>query len=265
VPQLSLDGPSAPHDGVPASHSRSSELPRGLRRRLPILAGLALGGLAITAVVCIGRSGDDLASAGPRVRVALPVGSAPDPVAPAAPSTPPPAAAPAAPSAPPVPAGVADRPALIVVKVRVSPDSARIAIDGAEVAGNPFSGKFAGDGAIHQVRATAPGFVARVVAVEFTTSVTLDVSLEHAAPRAATVPHPAEVGRAARPAIAARPGDRGAEPAAAPARPDPPIAPAEPRAGRDPKPPPDGDEVNPAGGNPPRRPIDRNDPYGESQ
>ncbi len=258
VPQL-----SAPHDeqgaqsgDAPASHSRSREVPRAMpgapRRRVPVIAGAAVAALIAGVIVWVGRTGNDAAPSGVQVRAELPVAAPPAP--PAAP-VPGPAASPASPAP-----AAAPEPAFVTVKVRVSPDHATITIDGAHVTSNPFSGKYAADGAIHRLRATAPGYLPQVEAVEFTGNVNVNLSLARdvpprVAPTASSAPaHPVR-------SPPAKPPDH-AEPATPPPRAEPAVV-AEPRESRDKEsrtvteP-----DVNPAGGSTPQRPIDRNDPYG---
>ncbi len=257
VPQLSapLDGQGTQSGSTPASHSRSREVsgpaPSALRRRVPVIAGVAAAVVIAGLIGLVGRTGNDAATSGVRARAELPVATPPAP--PAAPS---PAPAPAASPPAPAPAAPAEQPRYIIVKVRVSPDNAAITIDGAEVTGNPFSGKYLGDGAIHKVQATAPGCVPKVMAIEFTSDVAMDLSLERIPPRVTA--RPAEPSHLVRPPTP-RPPDH-TEPAASPPRPEPAIA-AEPREPKEPRTATDPD-VNPAGGVPPQRPIDRNDPYG---
>jgi serine/threonine-protein kinase len=254
VPQLTgpLDEQGTPgtqSGNAPASHSRSREVPvaapGAVRRRVPIIAGVAAAALIASVIVWVGRTGNDAAPSGVPPRAELSV-AAPPPAAPA-PVAPPPGPGPA----------VREPPAYVTVKVRVSPDNATIHIDGAEVTGNPFAGKYVADGAIHQVRASAVGFVPRVEAVEFTANVTLAFSLERI-PRAIARPEP-PAQHPVRPPPA-RPPER-SEPVAPPPRPEPAIA-AEPRD-KEPRPGAETD-VNPAGGTAPQRPIDRTDPYGGS-
>jgi serine/threonine protein kinase len=70
VPQLSqvIDGPSSQYESsVPASHSRSREIapvaPRTLRHRVPIIAGVAAAVVIASVIVCVGRTGDEVAAA----------------------------------------------------------------------------------------------------------------------------------------------------------------------------------------------------------
>ncbi|HEX3483170.1 MAG TPA: serine/threonine-protein kinase [Kofleriaceae bacterium] len=263
VPQLaaSLDEPGSQAGDAP-SHSRSREVPRpapgALRRRVPVIAAAAAGTLIASVIICVGRTGNDAAPSGERVRAELQVAAPPAPLAAPVVSEPGAAAPPASPA--PAPA-----PAFVTVKVRVSPDNATITIDGAHVTGNPFSGKYVADGAIHQVRATAPGYVPQIEAVEFTGKVTVNLSLARdVGPRIPPIASPVAAHPVRPPPV--RPPDH-AESAMPPPRAEPAIA-AEPRESRD-KEPRDKEprtltdtDVNPAGGTAPQRPIDRNDPYG---
>jgi hypothetical protein len=249
VPQLAapLDGQGMESGSAPASHSRSREVlpaaPPAPRRRVPVIAGVAAALVIAGVIGFVGRTGSDPVPPGERVRAELPV------------AAPPPATSPVAPPAPPPPPAAPEPPRYVTVKVRVSPDAATITIDGAEVTGNPFSGKYAADGAIHKVSAAAPGCVPKVVAVEFTANVTLDLSLER-------VPRP--VGRPIEIARPVRPPPRTPEHTEPPPPPRPEPVAAEPREPREPR---DKEsrtepDVSPAGGTTPQRPIDRNDPYG---
>jgi serine/threonine-protein kinase len=286
VPQLSapLDEQGSQSGDAPASHSRSREVPRtapgARRRRVPVIAAAAAGTLIASVIIFVGRTGDDAAPSGERMRADPPIAAPPAP--PAAPVVSEPG--PAAPPASPTPAA-APAPTFLTVKVRVSPDNATITIDGAHVPGNPFSGKYVADGAIHQVRATAPGYIAQSEAVEFTANVTVNLSLARdvgprVPPIANSVPaHPVRPPPVRPPPV--RPPDR-AEPATPPPRAEPAIA-ADSRESRDKEPrdkeprdkeprdkePRDKEsrtvtdpDVNPSGGTAPQRPIDRNDPYG---
>ena len=296
VPQLSqvIDGtgatgsPSSQYESsAPASHSRSREIaslaPRTLRHRVPIIAGVAAAVVIASVIVCVGRSGDDVASA--RTRALQPIAADPAPPQPPATTTavavvptrtpaPPPASEPAR-QEPPAPPPKAD-PSYITVRVRANPDNSTIAIDGAEVTGNPFRGKYVADGAMHQVRASAPGWVTRTEAVEFSGNVTLGISLERLPPRQVSRPDPPHPVHAASPP---RPPDHVAEPAPPPhiepaaAAPEikevtEPVKPRETKSrsrDKDRDKDKDEDDVSPTGGSAPRRPIDPNDPYGGNQ
>jgi serine/threonine-protein kinase len=180
---------------------------------------------------------------------------APPPIA-VAPS--PPHPAPTAVTPPPAPAPP-PKPTLIDVEIRVSPATALVSIDGNDIDGNPFSKQYPSDGTVHHVRASAPGYVAKLVPVTFNANVTLDLSLERVAPppapppaspppRTTTRPRPAEP---ARKVEVTRPAE--------PVRPPPEPAPAPPAA---PEIKPAPGDIDPAGGSKPRRPIDPNNPYG---
>lgn len=152
---------------------------------------------------------------------------------------------------------------VVAVEIRVSPDIARVSIDGQEVGGNSFAGQYVTDNVIHSVRAVAPGYVDKSVQVAFNANVKLDLSLERVAPPP-PAPAPAHpVARVTHPAQPARPPD--------PPHPTEPARPAEPAVKQptnDPvpssesKPASSPTEVDPAGGTKPRRPIDPNNPYG---
>jgi hypothetical protein len=217
--------------GPPATHAR---------RRATLLAACGLVVVAVAIALWVGRTGDEIV-AGPPPRSEPP---APAPLV----ITPIPEPAPAAAPAP-------RTPALISVQVRVSPENAAITIDGASVIGNPFSGKYVGDGAIHQVRVTAPGHVAKSVGVEFSANVALDLNLERIPPR---TPEPRR--EPPRP-----PPPRTPEPRVVAETPPPPPEPPKPPRPEPPvvKPkPPEDEAVDPAGGSQVKRPIEPNDPYG---
>jgi serine/threonine-protein kinase len=171
----------------------------------------------------------------------------------------------------PLPAKPAEpaKPARVDVEIRVSPESAIVSIDGRDVDGNPYVGQFSTDDVTHHIRASAPGYVAKSRAVMFNNgNVTLDMSLERVqvempaaaqvappvpvAPPAPVTPvrqptHPSAPTRPSAPSIA-----RGNE-AAAPSPAPQPVAP-EAR--------PSSSEIDPNGGNKPKRPIDMQNPYG---
>ncbi len=172
-----------------------------------------------------------------------------EPVAPPVPSAKP-VAAPPAPAPPPA----APKPGYIDVQIQVSPATAMVSIDDADIEldGHPFHRRYLSDNSDHRVYASAPGYVAKSVTVVFNANVTLDLSLERIADAV-----PARPARATGPAHSSQPGHT--VPAHA-AEPDPPrSAPAARPPSEPPAKPPD---VDPAGGNKPRRPIDPNNPYG---
>lgn len=89
-------------------------------------------------------------------------------------------AAPAAGAAAPAREVAPDPRALVYLDIRVSPSTATIAIDDVAVDGNPFAGSRVRDDHAHRIRVTAPGYISRTVAVQFSANVVLDVSLERA-------------------------------------------------------------------------------------
>lgn len=100
----------------------------------------------------------------------------------------------------PPPAVAAEQAALVHVVIRVSPSAATITIDDVAVDGNPFSGRRARDGGSHRIGVSAPGYISKIVTVDFGANVTLDVSLERAPVVVAAVTSPAHP--TARPRIA---------------------------------------------------------------
>ncbi|HEY0250814.1 MAG TPA: protein kinase, partial [Kofleriaceae bacterium] len=64
---------------------------------------------------------------------------------------------------PPPPTGATNAD-LVEVRVKAQPAVASIEIDGAQVIGNPFKGRYKNDGAMHQVKVSAPGHVTRTLA-----------------------------------------------------------------------------------------------------
>jgi hypothetical protein len=160
----------------------------------------------------------------------------------AAPTTPSP---PLASTPPPPTPSQPQRQQLIDVDVHVTPASASIEIDGATVTGNPFHGKYVEDGAMHQIRITAPGYQSRLAAVAFDNTVALTIDLERT-----PVARPAQVGTSHH-----RPTTT---PLSVPVGPPPPVdvKPAPP-------PPPKPLEVDSKGGTRPHHEIDPNNPYGK--
>jgi hypothetical protein len=163
-----------------------------------------------------------------------PVASLEPPVAPA----PAPKLAAPPPTPPPQPAAN-----LIEVQVKASPASATIEIDGAQVIGNPFKGRYVNDGAMHQVRVTAPGHVAKTTAVSFESAVALQVDLERVP---VARPQPVVHGRP-RPVVVAPPPE--------------PVTPPVPEVKPPPPTPKGPTEVDPNGGSKPHHAIDPNNPY----
>jgi serine/threonine-protein kinase len=258
TPSSRLGEASAPSSPSAASMSAAQRRPerRDLRPVIiTAIAGVAVGIFIILLIARMTRDATQVSRAetAPSQPAPAPVESRSNPGAPAAPAPAPAAAAPApvAPAPPP-------KPATIDVEIRVSPATATVSIDGNVVDGNPFSKQYPVDTASHHVRASAPGYVAKTVAVGFNANVTLDMSLERLPTPAPPPPPPQRNPQRNRPAPEpqhkaepARP-----EPAQRPAEPTPaPAAPPVPEI----KPP---SEIDPAGGSKPRRPIDPNNPYG---
>ena len=156
------------------------------------------------------------------------------------------------------------KPQMIDVEVRVSPETATVSIDGKDVDGNPFSSQYPSDDVVHHIRASAPGYIAKSRAVVFNGSVTLDLSLER---NQVAQPPPPPV-QAPPPPVAqpTRPRQNQSSQKSPPreaARPDtrPDPTPANPPPAET-KPASSGSEIDPNGGNKPRRPIELNNPYG---
>jgi eukaryotic-like serine/threonine-protein kinase len=263
----SLDSPSARSSAAAASSDpRKSERLRSLRGMfIAAIAGVAV---AAAVIIVIARATDGSTTITSRTDPAHPTG----PVA-ALPTTASPETG--------APSEVADRPAIatpalsespapaeppkataIAVAIRVSPAIAKLSIDGKNVEGNPFSGQYPADELVHNVRATAPGYVAKSVAVPFNANVTLDLSLERVA-----APAPPPVRAATRPPARITPvrttqPARPAEPRTPESRPEP-AETTRPESPSVQKPVPT--HIDPAGGSKPRRPIDPNNPYGGGQ
>jgi hypothetical protein len=157
-----------------------------------------------------------------------------------------------------------ETPALVELEIRVSPEHATVSIDGKDVDGNPFSGRYVSDGFVHHIRASAPGYIARSQAVVFDANVTLDLSLDRVeSPQPAAPPARRAVREVrARPSAAASAADPQRTEPTGPAEParatEPPLllpaAAAEPNAAARP-------DVVRAGGKTPPRAIDPNNPY----
>jgi hypothetical protein len=77
----------------------------------------------------------------------------------------------------------AARSALVDVVVHVSPETAQISIDGKPLGGPSLSRRYAGDEAVHHVRASAPGYITKSVTVMFNVNLMVDLSLERSEPR----------------------------------------------------------------------------------
>jgi eukaryotic-like serine/threonine-protein kinase len=224
----------------------------GPRRRMPLIvtACSAAITLAIGGVIALG-SDDDAPQAAHFEAAPPPVEHAPPPIQPAPPPVqpaPPPEPTPPAAALPP------PRPEVVRVEIRATPGSATLWIDDAELAGNPFGGNYRKDNDVHHVRASAPGYVTKIVAITFDANTKLDLSLERLEPPAPRSPPPAASSARTQQAPQVR---------AAPAMPETPRAP-------DPSPAPPSPparapiEVDPAGGKKPLRAIDPTNPYGSA-
>ena len=259
----SPDSPSARSADVmpqtpPSLEPRRPELMRNLRPA--VVTGVAGVVVAVFVVLWIARTTNDpsrVTHAEPAPLVTGTPPGTPPATPPVTPQIKPPAPVPAQRTEPPPADPAPVRPSLIDVEIRVSPGTAVVLIDGSAVDGNPFTKQFPSDNAVHHIRASAPGYVAKNVAVAFNANVTLDLSLERLAPPPPPPQRP-PVGRPRQP-----------EP---PHRPDPPrtpdpveVKPVQPEV----KPPPvekpaaaPEPDIKPFGGIKPRRPIDPNNPYG---
>ncbi|HEY4055538.1 MAG TPA: protein kinase, partial [Kofleriaceae bacterium] len=139
---------------------------------------------------------------------------------------------------------------LIEIDVHANPANATITIDDAQVSGNPFHGKYRGDGVMHRVRVSAPGYKPTVRDVAFNANVTLELDLE----QIGRVNKNGRVARVSTPAVHETPGT--ATPIAPPTPPVPEVKPPPP-----PTPTPSTGEINPNGGVKPHRTIDSKNPY----
>jgi serine/threonine-protein kinase len=160
-------------------------------------------------------------------------------------TTPPPPVTQPTPAPAPLAKVEAPAPNLIEVQVRAAPATSTIEIDGAQVIGNPFKGRYVNDGAMHQVRVTAPGHVAKTTAVSFDAPVALEVALERVP---VARPQPIVRGQPHHPAVVAPP-------------PEPQVVTPPPPPEVKPPPPKGPTEVDPNGGAKPHRTIDPNNPY----
>ena len=213
---------SAPSQRYPAMTPPSSKRLKMIALPAVMIGGVLLGGIIYS------KSHDS----------AVPVAVATPP--PAQPiQTPTPTPPPPAPVAAKVTAPVPSN--LIEVSVNAVPATATIEIDGAQVTGNPFKGRYVGDGAMHQVHVTAPGHVPRTTAVSFDGPVAIKIELD----RVQVQPHPV----VRRPAVVEKAPEPQPE-----VKPPPPV---------EVKPPPvkTPTEVDPNGGSKPHHQIDPNNPY----
>ena len=250
-----------------ATDSGSASDPRGsthLRTaRVFLIPGVALAAIVVAIIFFVARPSQE-AGLGSRVDPG-PRPPAPQPIPPPPPSpqpTPAPAPTPAAPIAQPSdPVPPVAKQNVVDVEIHVSPDTAKVSIDGKDVGGSSVTRRYVSDDVIHFVRATAPGYVAKSVQVAFNANVTLDLSLERVTASPAGPARPV-----ARGTVRPLPGHPD------PSRPGDPAHPSDPALGRTPpvdtpsttdaKPAGSPTEVDPAGGAKPHRPIDPNNPYG---
>jgi serine/threonine protein kinase len=261
----SLDVPSvklvsgtggAPADPRGTAHTRGA--------KVFLVPGVALAAMIAVILFFVARSGQEVGQgaredASWHASVSRPPPPPPQPSpAPPAPSPGPPAPAPLPATHPPEPVPPVAKQDVVEVEIRVSPEAARVLIDGKDVGGNPFTSQYVSDDVIHTVRATAPGYVAKSVMVAFNANVKLDLSLERARPGAAVPARPgAHPARPGHPAETARAGEAGHPSDPAAVRP-----PGDPAPAGGAKPGGTPSDVSPAGGSKPRRQIDPNNPYG---
>jgi hypothetical protein len=135
-------------------------------------------------------------------------------------------------------------PPLRELQVRVSPPSARIMLDGANVFGNPFLGRYP-RGETHRITASADGYQSKEEIVSLANNLVVDISLDKRRRKQPPPPGP-KVTTAARETGAAHPPTPTPRPI--PAAPQPAVAPMPAT-------------VDPAGGHAPVRPIQTRSPY----
>jgi serine/threonine-protein kinase len=243
--ETSLDVPSAKQAG--GSGIVPSE-PRGIHRtshsRLLIPGVAVAGAITVAFFFLIARPSHE-AGLGVRADDAPRMTGAQPPTSPPAP--------PLATTRPLDPAPIA-KPSVIDVEIRVSPETATVSIDGEEVGGSSFVRQYVSDYATHQIRAAAPGYVTKSLAVVFSTNITLDLSLERVKPAR-------PVARAA-PPVRTPPRSHPVDPAHPPGPSGVRQPPADPVPTGTPNPAGQPADVDPAGGITPRRPIDPHNPYG---
>jgi serine/threonine-protein kinase len=243
----SIDPPSLRSgDASIALHETRSSGGRNLRSVL--IAGVTGVVVAAVVIILVARATQDAASFTRRAEPA-PAGDVP-----------------ALQATRPAPAG---KPSFVDVEIRVIPEAARISIDGTDVDGNPFVSRYTSDAAVHHVRASAPGHVAKSVPVSFDSRVALEIKLEPVtAPAASPEAAPARTAPVRTAPVRTAP-PRTAPPRRAPVRTppkpavrdsDPTSVPAAPAPAPRPR-----TDVDPAGGTKPRRPIDLNNPYGAGE
>jgi serine/threonine protein kinase len=158
---VSDSGGLAPAQGAEQSQSKAHltrEIAGARRRaRLSILAGVGIAAVTV-AVYAATRRSPETAQANVH-------------------ATPPPLLSAPAPAAPTAPAQVR-------LTVRATPKEARLFLDDAPLDGNPAIGTFTKDGATHNVRAEASGYVTkRDLTVFDTSTVTIDLALDREKPK----------------------------------------------------------------------------------
>ncbi len=217
--------------------ARSPAPPAPPRSRTVLITISAVAAIAIGAVVMITARGED-----------RPVRSA---EAPQAPTALPGAGEPPTVTLTPEPAGVE-------LVIQVTPATATIAIDDAEVAGNPFRGRYRMDGLMHRIRASAPGFEDSMRDVSFSGNIQLQLELKREPKGQPSASR--RVQRAPNPRV--RPAERLPSPPS-PTTSLPPVGPPPPVVQPTTTPTaPATDQINPNGGQRPRRTIDSKNPYG---
>jgi hypothetical protein len=233
--------------------------PRGL-----LIPGVAIACVAAVIIFFVARPSQEAgqgahADSGPHVAMPAPPAPVTSPPVVSPPVAPPPVAPPLPTTRPSDPSAPAVKPSIVDVGIRVSPETARVSIDGTDVGGGSFTRQYAIDDVIHSIRVVAPGYVTKSVTVPFTANITLDLSLERALQASPSRPV-AKVTPPVRTPPVRTADPRPVEPAHPP---DPATVrpPVDPTTTVIPKPAQPTD-VDPAGGSKPRRPIDPNNPYG---
>jgi serine/threonine-protein kinase len=118
-------------------------------------------------------------------------------------------------------------PRLVEVTIRANPAEAKLFLDDAPLGQNPFTGKFPADGAIHRLRAEAPGHLTRASIAAFDRDMEIKLELE----REATPADPEANASEEKPASTKRPSGSKAPPPAA----QPPPADVSKKPGKPPK------------------------------
>ncbi len=138
----------------------------------------------------------------------------------------------------------------IEVAIVVAPPNATIFLDGAQLAGNPYSAKHK-KGGKHKITATAPGYLPRTQDTDFEANVQITLSLDKAPPGTVMGPNGMLV-----PVSAPSAGVK-LVPSAAPSASATGTQPAHSASGGRPT------DINPNGGTAPVHTIDPNNPYGQ--